>query len=71
MSKYDAWLEAPYRQREQDQEAYERFCEEFGYAYDDDAAEGAFRDHMEDVAQDMADAAAEARAEARMERDDY
>jgi hypothetical protein len=61
---HQSWLEAPYTQRDQEQEVYERWCERRDLDPSEDHWD-AFDADMDDAAADHADALAEARAEAR------
>ncbi len=67
MRGYDAWLEAPYVQRGDEQEAYEQFCEERDLNPEFDHWDE-FEDWKRDTLEDRAVEAAEARAEDRAER---
>lgn len=65
MMNYDAWLEKPYQDKAREDDAFQNFCEHYGYDPDSEEAEYEFEDHMQSAAEDAAIAA----YEARMERD--
>lgn len=61
----DAWLERPYTEAAKHEGAFENFCEENGFDYDDPAASDAFEQWLEDLEESRGEEEAERRAEAR------
>lgn len=62
---YDAWLEKPYQDREEEGAAFVDWCEENDVYPGADDAWDLWKDAMQGAADDAAERAAEARAEAR------
>lgn len=63
MSGYDAWLEAPFQKREEENERFCSWCEEYGVDPESDNAEEDFQQWLRDAEDDYYSEQAEAMAE--------
>lgn len=69
MSAYDRWLEAPYVDAARQEDAFEKWCEAKGVAFDAPDAWERFEADEAASYEEWCDDQAEQRAEARLERD--
>ena len=69
MSGYDRWLEAPWQEKQAEDEAFIEWCQDNDLDFEDDDNFEAWRDYLAGRAEDAAIEAAEAAAEDRWEWD--